>query len=90
MSINAYDSTGLIDQLATISGYDDMVSLIKLRGGMVLKDFVNLGYTNDLKGLQKDIDEITQSPIPMSVKHTLVRLKVMASKADEIIIAHAG
>lgn len=87
MSFELYtDASKCLGQLATNKGLDDLTAYVDKTKYKVLKAFLDIGQTEDLEGLKKDVSAAVMSDeAPSTVAVTLKGLEEMLKGAKDLV-----
>jgi hypothetical protein len=78
---------GRIGQIASVGGMNDLLDFVqRLRIWGPLNNFLNLGETDNPKGVIEEITLFTPYCTDPNVKDTLLNLKEMLSKAQGLVM----
>lgn len=88
MSYELVGEDGPVGQLASTSGYGDLIDWAKRNGGMYLKAFVKTGRSEDPQLLRAELNTYISNfrNIPPDVRHTMMTLYKLLKTIKEIAI----
>lgn len=87
MSYNLYSGNGVLGQLASNGGYNELVQFVqRIPGTPELKKFVTDGWTDDIKDLQSEVDGLAKIVWQPDIKSTLQNMSQLLKKAQEVAI----
>ena len=89
MTLLVYDINGYIGDLATNTGYHELMESLKPIGG-VFENLFDEETTDKLDALLTAIDDLDMTTLNPNVKKTALILRNLAKKCEEIIIITDG